>query len=473
MSESAERFVFSLQSRLILAFTFVVTAALIVAGGVFVVMERDAARERELALAVGTAPLIAQDLIRLPAPDQELARLLEGASVGPGVRLFIVRSDGTVLADSATATLGAATHPARPLLALDHFSPGELLRVAGSDVVVTGVFDAALPGAPPGDTRLLTSVTTSRLDQAWLALLPQLGLAGAIALPLAVALAVLLARYITDPLDQLTRATDQVATGHIPDGLPTERRDELGRLARAFVATAERVGEGNARMRRLIADVSHDLRTPLTPIAGYAKALRDGVAEGPAAARAGAVIFEEATRLEGRLGDLLLAAELESGQALLEVTPCDLAAVAQGVLARSAQDAAGRSLHLSSNLGHAPSDADVRKIERAIENLVTNAIRYTPVGGSLHVRTEATATEVRIQLTNSVDDSVQPQALTRFFDRFYRGLNGGSGLGLAIARDVATLHGGTLEATLNDRLITFTLTIPVAGPARAAPSPTN
>lgn len=467
MTQVTHRFTFGLQSRLIAAFAVVVIAALGIAGGVFVFMERDAARERELALALEAAPLIAQDVIRFPARHTEPARLLEDVPAEPGVRLFFVRSDGTVLADSAAVAPTGTT--ARRLVAFDQaleierFVPGAMLRVADTNVVLTGVFDAPLPGAAPGDTRLLTSVAASRLDHAWLTLLPRLGAAGAIALPLATGLAVLLARYMTGPIEQLTRATDEIAAGNIPDDLPIGRRDELGRLARAFVATAERVGEGNARMRRLIADVSHDLRTPLTPILGYGKALRDGVADGPAAARAGAVILEEAERLEARLGDLLLAAEFEAGQALLDLATFDLAAIAEGVIARSEARATARGCRISSALDRADVRGDARKLERAIENLVTNAVRYAPAGTTVHVSTRALDERALVRVTNPVDAHLRQADVDRFFERFYRGRDGGSGLGLSIAREVAALHGGALDGRVEDGAIAFTLSVPRGG----------
>jgi signal transduction histidine kinase len=295
-------------------------------------------------------------------------------------------------------------------------------------------------------------------------------MAAAIALPVAVALAVAVARYVTRPLNRLTAAAHQMAQGTFDVDISVGRQDEVGQLAQAFSTMAVRVGESYQQMRTLVANVSHDVRTPLTSILGFAQALRTGVVTGEAESKhVGEVIYDEVVRLSTRLNDLLYLSELESGQAVLQRDEIDLRALVDTVLRRMMTDAEGRGVRVFIDLGEdLVVSADGPKLERALENLLDNACKFTPPGGELRVHTfldPDKPTQACIEIGNTAPD-VEPEELPRLFERFYRrdraatGRSAGTGLGLTIARDLIELHGGTLEASLRDEDIVLTARLP-------------
>jgi signal transduction histidine kinase len=310
------------------------------------------------------------------------------------------------------------------------------------------------------------AVSEDTIARAWLDLLPWLALAAVIAMPFAIGCAIIIARNITRPLSKLTLAADQMAGGRFDIDVPTGRHDEVGQLSRAFSTMATNVGEAHMQMRALVANVSHDMRTPLTSILGFAQALRGGVINGEADSKhAGDVIYDEVTKLSERLNDLLLLSEIEAGQALLQREQVDVSA-----LVASAIDRIGgleeRSVTLSRDLApDVHAFADRTKLERAVENLLDNARKFTPSGGEIDVRTFLEGSDACIEMTNTVSD-LGVDDLPRLFERFYRrdaartGKSAGSGLGLPIARELTELHGGTLDAHLADRVITFQMRIP-------------
>jgi signal transduction histidine kinase len=226
-------------------------------------------------------------------------------------------------------------------------------------------------------------------------------------------------------------------------------------------------------MRTLVANVSHDLKTPLTSILGFAQALRDGrIEDEEETRRMGGVIHDEATRLTNRLNDLLYLSELESGQTLLRRDEIDVRRLLEDGVRRIEADVTARDVRLSVEAAEGVTvSADGPKLERALENVLDNARKYAPSGGEIRVRSYAEAgppAHACVEVTNN-GAGIPPEELPRLFERFYRrdrtrareGRSGGSGLGLPIARDIVKLHGGTIEASTADGEITFTIRLPL------------
>ena len=236
--------------------------------------------------------------------------------------------------------------------------------------------------------RIAMAVSESTVARAWLDLLPWLALAAVIALPFAVGSAIVIARNITRPLSKLTVAADRMAQGAFDIDVPTDRRDEVGQLSRAFSAMATNVGETHMQMRALVANVSHDMRTPLTSILGFAQALRGGVIAGEEESKhAGEVIYSEVAKLSERLNDLLFLSEIEAGQALLQREDVDLTEMVASAIERIG-GVEERGITLSRDLTPGVlALADRAKLERAVENLLDNARKFTPSGGDILVRT--------------------------------------------------------------------------------------
>ena len=477
---------FSLQSKLIGAFVLVALTALVLAGSVFVFVRRGEQEQQELNKVTATSPLIYAAFSVLQergAGMSLLGEFVEVAANETDVRILLVdRRQGTVEADSEDSLTGEhltlpdelfVTRPSR-LRPYVSWEPSD--GSPGSDLILVSAVsgdrlrDFRRPGSD--EFALILAVPKGTIAGAWQGLLPALLVAAAIALPVAIVLAVFVARYITRPLQQLTVASQRMAEGTFDVQVSVDRQDELGQLAQAFSTMAQRVGEAHTQMRMLVANVSHDLKTPLTSILGFAQALRDGGAEEQAEVRRmGGVIHEEASRLTARLNDLLYLSELESGQALLERDEIDVGRLLEGAIERIEPEVRRRDVRLNVDLaGSLTLSADGAKLERALENLLDNARKYTPDGGEIRVRTWQEAGSAYIEVANTAPD-VSPEELPRLFERFYRrdraraeaGRSNGSGLGLAIARDLIELHGGALDATVREGELVFTVRLPLAG----------
>lgn len=470
----------SLQSKLMLAFVAVALVALMLAAGVFVLVRRGEQEQQELDHVIAASPGIYARFYVLQERGADvplLQEFVDAAAEEFDVRMLLVeRGRGTVEADSESGLTGeqldlprdlSLTQPGRfrPYVSWEpeSGSPGSGL------ILVSALSARQLPRSfSPEHDRfwLLLAVPKGTVRGAWRGLLPGLAVAAVIALPIAAALAVLISRYITRPLEELTVASQRMAEGVFDVRVSVDRRDEVGRLAQAFSGMAERVGEAQAQMRALVANVSHDLKTPLTSILGFAQALRDGGASDADARRMGVVIHEEATRLNNRLSDLLFLSELESGQALLQREEVDLRRLLEGVLARIEPDVASRGVDLRAGTAEGlVVIADGTKLERALENLLDNARKYAPSGSEIRVRSYVQEDRACIEVANEAPD-VSADELPRLFERFYRrgrprGGSPGSGLGLPIARDLIELNGGTLEASVSDGEILFTISLPV------------
>lgn len=486
----------SLQAKLILAFLALMAAVLLASGAALVWLTRSDVEQRELDKTAAIAPAISAEFFLREMRGDSLDVIAEAAHEAArryGVRIIITDQAMRVVADSDDSLVGetididpvaevpAAPGPHPP--AYSHVYPGpgaaDDLVLVGPGLVGLRARMAGGDGQAPGGPRagrseysLYLAVRRETIANAWLGMLPALGLAALITLPVAVVLAVAVARYVTRPLEQLTFATNRVAEGTFDVDVAMNRRDEVGQLAGAFGAMAERVGRARMEMRSLVANVSHDLKTPLTSILGFAQALRTGGAASPAEARRmGEVIHQEASRLATRLDELLYLSELESGQVVVETDEIEISRLLEVVTARVRPALEARNVTVTVEL--APglfATADGPKLERALENLLENARRYTPDGGSVRVVSRRDASRpaaVLVEVANTAA-GLTPGEIPRLFERFYRRERSrpgasGSGLGLPIARDLVELQGGSLEATLEGGEIIFRARLPAAG----------
>jgi signal transduction histidine kinase len=479
---------FGLRTKLIIAFSLVALAALAIAGSIFVAVRRGDERKEALNRVITSSPIIYANYSYREsrgATSDDLRNLARAASEQFNIRVLLVeRATGIVSYDSSNGLTGEK---------LDSPPQAEIARIGprrgyvswepasgspGNGLILVSTEAGNISGGPTIDDpyALLLAVPKESITGAWRGLLPQAGIAAAIALPIAVLLGILVAAYITGPLRQLTLASQSMAEGVYDVRVSVDRRDEVGRLAQTFSSMSRRVGETHSQMRALVANVSHDLKTPLTSILGFAQALRDGGAKGDEETRRmGSVIYEEATRLNTRLNDLLYLAELESGQLVLQRDEIDVSRLVGGAVDRAKPASEARGVELAANLtpGLAVS-GDGPRIERVVENLIDNARKYTPTGGEIRVRDYAVDGRVNVDVVNSAPD-ITPDELPRLFERFYRRdrtrgnehARAGTGLGLAIARELIELHGGTLTASLRDEEIAFTISLP----ATAEPQP--
>lgn len=283
------------------------------------------------------------------------------------------------------------------------------------------------------------------------------------ALGLSVLVSAALARRFTTPLRQLTDASRALAEGDLSRRVPTSRRrtgsSEIAELAVQFNAMADRLEESveiirrdRDRSRDFLADVSHELRTPLAALRTFNQLLMEGAGDDP---EARAEFLESSAgqieRLDWLAQNLLELSKLDSGLVLLELRPDDLRAAVESATHQHDALAKRRGVTLDLDLPDTPIRIrhDPPRIGQVVANLVGNAIKFTPRGGTIRVEVGATADGARIDVR---DDGVgiDPTELPHIFERFYRGSRAneargsGSGLGLAIVRSIVDMHGGTV-----------------------------
>ena len=342
-------FLSSLRTKAVLTSVFAVVVVLALAGGAFVYLNRDDEREAALdRVSANSSAVQGEFFFRMVngASKDQLIAYGKAAAEAYDIRVLMIDRQRLVVTDTGGELDGEVIVPEQgtfeqrivragdPYLAvkIQDGSPGSDLILVTSPAF--SPFGQAVTVLPV-EYSLVLAVSENSLATAWLDLLPGLVLAGAIALPFAIVLAILMANYITRPLGQLTDASLQMASGQFDVDVSVDRSDEVGQLAGAFSTMATRVGTAHTQMRTLVANVSHDMKTPLTSILGFSQMLRDGQVDDPAEReRMAGIIHDEAERLNLRLSDLLYLSELESGQVLVRSEYVDIAEIARSVIER-------------------------------------------------------------------------------------------------------------------------------------------
>ena len=278
---------------------------------------------------------------------------------------------------------------------------------------------------------------------------------------LAAVAAILFSRTITRPLAKMTNATRVLASRNYSARVQTGAQGELGELARTFNEMAARleydVNELHRQelwRRELIMNVTHDLATPLTAIAGLGESLVDGVNQSREDYEAtGRIIVRETLRLRRLVKDLHMMAKVEAGALRPQRKALRLAALVDEVLAVLATEFERANVEPRNMIAYdLPAfNADPDMLTRVFTNLCDNALRYTPAGGAVTIDATRHGNLLGVSVTDT-GPGIPPAALPRLFDRFYRVdvsrqlATGGSGLGLAIVRAIIEVHGGTIWA---------------------------
>ena len=293
-------------------------------------------------------------------------------------------------------------------------------------------------------------------------------------------LAILLLRQTTSPLRRLEAATRRIAEGHLDERVHLDSSDEIGRLAMSFNDMAASLESAEQAKQRMIADIAHELRTPLSAVRSALEGLRDGLIE-PSQATFTALhdrllLF---TRLVNDLHQLALA---DAGQLSIEKRPTPLAAILEGIVDTVGAEMEDAEITLVEEIDpDVPTlDVDPHRIEQVLLNLLSNAIRHTPSGGEIRLvaRRDSDAAVV-ISVCDS-GPGLPPDALERVFERFYRAdtarssEDGGAGLGLSIAKALVEAHGGRVwaeNAPQGGACFHVALPIPPSGPEQESAAP--
>ena len=282
-------------------------------------------------------------------------------------------------------------------------------------------------------------------------------LVGLVAGTLALVMVQLLARGMTSPLREMARAATRMSRGDYSQRVTATSRDEVGELARAFNTMAGELAEIDRQRRDLIANVSHELRTPISAMQAVLENLVDGVE--PPDPETLRTVLGQVERLGRLVAQLLDLSRLESGAAPMERRPFAVRPVLEQAVREQevnvAHDA-GRPVHLALEVSpdELVADGDPERVHQVVANLVHNAVRHSPSGGTVTVSARGEPGRVRIEVSDQGPGIPDGEA-SRVFERFYRSdaarssTDGGTGLGLAIARWVVDLHGGEIRAEPN------------------------
>ena len=390
--------------------------------------------------------------------------------VGNGAMHGMMMGGGFALADAG----GTVVAPAGRHLPGQRLSPAELAQ--GLPIEVEGQrIGTLLPsGSAFGATSPAATDFLFRVNRA-------LFLAAIGAAVLSVALGAALARALTNPLTELTRATRAIAQGQLGQRVRVDvrSRDELGELASSFNQMSADLARARDQRRQMTADIAHDLRTPLSVILGHAEALRDGVL--PPTPETLGLVHEEALRLNRLIEDLRTLSLAEAGELTLTRRPIPPGDLLERAVAAQTPRALQQNISLQTQVepGLPALDVDPDRIAQVLGNLLDNALRHTPSGGSVVCQVIAKHGGVLSSrhlppVTFSISDTgpgVAPEDLPHIFDRFYRADKararsndqGGSGLGLAIAKSIVEAHGGKIWAESQPgRGAQFFVELPVA-----------
>jgi signal transduction histidine kinase len=345
-------------------------------------------------------------------------------------RLIVADDQGRVVGDSSGDLTGQSLSSAE-------LQQGVALSVSNRRV---GTLLITVPGVEQGpEAEFLGQVKRGLL---W---------GGLAAGALALILGGLLAFQITSPLRAVTEAARQVARGNLRQRVAVHSKDEAGQLADAFNEMASALERNEDARRSMVADIAHELRTPLTAMRGNLEGIMDGIFT--ASKESVAPIYDQTLLLSRLVDDLRELALADAGQMRLQSVRLDLGEALQSVAAAVQPQATAQgvevALDVQDSLPHAY--ADPSRVQQVLFNLVGNALRFTPEGGTITLAAAQTGHHLRVSICDT-GPGIDPEDLPHIFDRFYRGdssrsrSTGGHGLGLAIVKQWVEAHGGRVWA---------------------------
>jgi len=470
----------TLRHKLIVSYVLIALLSLLLSGSAAAWLLQNSQEESAVRSLRILALSVSVRLPRLPQRQVTLTFLLprlRQEAADAGVRLVVLTANGQVLADTDTSSnLQGEQIPFA--LRTDLRRPDVRRRqVKGQDLffVVLPLGARARPAPPDQPSFVALVVPAADIVDTWLELAPSLLLALALALVVCIAVGGILSRAITRPLEEMTHASQAIAAGDYEQKIATSGNDEVGRLAEAFNHMALEVHRARKTQRDFLANVSHDLKTPLTSIQGFSQALLDGSADSPEdRQRAARIIHQESERMNRLVGELLELSRLESGQIPFRQDHVDvgnrLQHCAEKFRPQAEQGHVDLQIDLQASELAITGDAD--RLDQVLTNLVDNALRYTPAGGQVLLRgnrerTAQNETWVVIRVSDT-GKGISPDDLPHVFERFYRvdrarTKEGGTGLGLAIAREIVQTMGGYIAAQSQlHQGTTFTVRLPAA-----------
>jgi signal transduction histidine kinase len=366
-----------------------------------------------------------------------------------GTHIILIAGNGTVVGDSKGEFLGS-----------NYTNPEETpIELALQNQVLGRFYVIADPEAEENVApflRISASINRSLL------------VGGSLAIAIALVLTFFLSRRITSPVRVLAAAARRLGRGDLSQRVQVQGQGEVAELARAFDTMASNLEHTEQLRRNMVADVAHELRTPLSNIQGYLEAIRDRVMK-PNAATIRSLNEEAAllSRLVNELQELSLA---EAGELKLAYQAEDVSKLVRQAVSPWQPKMAAKEISLSLDLpdGLPPVKIDWQRVNQVLHNLLENAVAYTPKGGCISVAASELDGWVEVSVADT-GEGIPAEDLPNIFERFYRvdksraRVTGGSGLGLTIARRLIEAHGGriTVESKLGKGSC-FSFTLPIA-----------
>ena len=463
----------SLRARLLLSYALVIFVCVAIIGVALLFLLRDAPVQKRLVAArltleAATITRLLRTSLQNGAPPEQIVRRAQNIGDRSDSRILLIDdASGQIRADSDNR-----------LMNRNLYDLGAPQRLNGT---LTGEFDEGGTHWLYATRQMLDrrnalevvvalpyETTPAFSDPIFRALLQPLFIALVLAFAISIIPAILVTRSVVKPMQHVTRAAQHIAHGDYDQTVPLEGPLEFKEVATNFNVMAQQVRAAQHSQRDFLANATHELKTPLTSIQGFAQAIQDGTASEPEAVRRSAgIIYAEATRMNRLVVDLLELARIESGQIVLRREPVQVEALLRGIGERLQPRAQSGEVELQINL---PSDlpgitGDGDRLAQVFSNLIDNALKHTPSGGRVTVaaRTISGSSAVKrgtLRAIGGVEISVADtgpgipaEDLPHIFDRFYqveksraRSKEGSVGLGLAIVKELVTAHGGTIHA---------------------------
>ena len=462
----------SLQSRLWLTYLLLILILLsLVAGGVLVSLVNNPIIYRESAQLIrqGLSDVIKRADIKNRADIQVLSAKLEEESRSSGIRYLIIDNSLQIIVDTNTNE--------EPSL-----NP---LRIKKTSF--RNIYDETRVRLIRDNTNQVWLFATQKIaDKFWLLAAvpaPKLGVmvilkdefigpifwAGVLGIFIAFFLSYLLASWISKPMKAIAEASKSLVKGSF-QRIPLEGPQEIMEVAGSFNEMTSRIQEIQNSQKKFIADVSHELKTPLTSIQGFSRAMLDGTITNPEEVQGAAeLIFSESDRMARMVADLLTLAKIDSGAEVLNFSIVDLSQLLKEVLIKFQFQAETSSIDFENDL---PIFQEIRgdkdKLIQVFSNLLDNAIKYSSSPGKVKINGYSGVNEVVIQIKDTgvgLSESDQKHIFDRFFqaDRSRKGgIGKGVGLGLSITKEVIAAHGGTITVQSSPgKGSTFTVKLPV------------
>jgi two-component system sensor histidine kinase BaeS len=389
------------------------------------------AREQQL------VAILADSYSRFGAWDTgDLKSLTPLAFMDGGTLRLLDASGRTVWAPSPDQLLGQMAEMHRQMMGGGVLGSQRSLSITVDDQVVgTAIVRLPATGLLPQDVSFRASVNRLLL------------FGGVAAGLLSLLLGIVLARRATAPARELARAARGFAAGDRGRRVHYDTPDEFGEMARAFNAMGDAVEEEDRLRRDFAAEVAHEVRTPLAIIRSQIEAIQDGVLE-PTAPTVGS-LHEETLRLTRLMGDLETLASAEAAGFTLSPQPVPLKPLLEECAGGYAGSLEAQGVSLRVELDDLVADLDPNRMRQVVSNLLSNALKFTPSGGSVELRLRSDGGQPVITVTNT-GPGIALDDLPHVFDRFFRGHGvraSGSGIGLTVVRELVEAHGGSVAVS--------------------------